>query len=90
MSQQYDAQGGPMNVPSYVEDTGEVNWLVGDALKFEIPIPVISQSVIELFRSRDEKRIDYRSVALMRHGFGGHPFGAEKALRDERSHGKVH
>jgi 6-phosphogluconate dehydrogenase len=40
------------NVQSYIEDSGEVNWLVQDALNKEIPIPVISQSVMELFMSR--------------------------------------
>ena len=39
-------------IQSYVEDSGEVNWLVQDALNKEIPIPVISQSVMELFKSR--------------------------------------
>lgn len=37
-------------IESYVEDTGEVNWLVQDAINKEIPIPVISQSVMELFK----------------------------------------
>jgi len=28
-------------IPCYVEDTGEVNWLVQEAIEKEIPIPVI-------------------------------------------------
>jgi 6-phosphogluconate dehydrogenase len=39
-------------IQSYIEDTGEVNWLVQDAINKEIPIPIISQSVMELFKSR--------------------------------------
>jgi 6-phosphogluconate dehydrogenase len=31
------------DIQSYIEDTGEVNWLIQDALNKEIPIPVISQ-----------------------------------------------
>lgn len=38
-------------VQNYIEDTGEVNWLVQDAINKEIPIPVISQSIMELFSS---------------------------------------
>lgn len=38
---------------SYIEDTGEVSWLVADALRMEVPVPVIAQSVIQLFSSRD-------------------------------------
>jgi 6-phosphogluconate dehydrogenase len=39
-------------IPSYVEDTGEVDWLLEDAINKEIPIPVIAQSIMELFKSR--------------------------------------
>lgn len=83
MAQEYKAQNG-LNVPAYIEDTGEVNWLLEDALHLEVPTPVIAQSIMELFRSRDKTRNDYRSVAMMRHGFGGHPFGEKKELKIER------
>ena len=63
------------DVPNYVEDTGEVNWLVDEAIKGETPVPVITQSVIELLKSRGNQRHAYRAIALMRHGFGNHPFG---------------
>jgi len=70
--------------PDYVEDTGEVNWLVQEALKREVPTPVIAQAVIELFRSRQGDSPAYRAVALMRHGFGGHPFGADEQVAEGR------
>lgn len=76
-------------ISSYVEDTGEVNWAVEEALKLEVPIPVISQSVMELFKSRDEEKISAKAVAIMRHGFGGHPFGKDDAIAKERRMGKV-
>jgi 6-phosphogluconate dehydrogenase len=40
---------------SYIEDTGEVNWLVADALRMEAPVPVIAQSVMQLFASREQR-----------------------------------
>lgn len=43
MEQQYRERGGMDGVPPYVEDTGEVNWLVGDAMQMERPVPVIAQ-----------------------------------------------
>jgi 6-phosphogluconate dehydrogenase len=89
MQEQYQIQKGMDKVPPYIEDTGEVNWLVSDALQLEVPIPVISQSVIELMRSRDEKRDDYRAVAMMRHGFGGHPFGPKPEFRFGRQLSRV-
>jgi 6-phosphogluconate dehydrogenase (decarboxylating) len=39
-----------------VEDTGEVDWLVDDALRMEVPVPVIAQSVMRLMASRDRIR----------------------------------
>jgi 6-phosphogluconate dehydrogenase len=72
------------NIESYVEDTGEVDWLVQDAINREIPIPIISQSVMELFKSRTKDSDTYRAIALMRHGFGGHPYGKDKYIARER------
>ena|SRR5438874_1777481 len=76
-------------IPSYIEDTGEVNWLIQDAINKEIPIPVISQSVMELFKSRNKDSDAYKSIALMRHGFGGHPFGKDKYIAQERKTSKI-
>jgi 6-phosphogluconate dehydrogenase len=73
----------------YLEDTGEVNWLVQHAVAKEIPIPVISQSVMELFKSRLAKSEAYRAIALMRHGFGGHPFGPDESIARERKTSRV-
>lgn len=89
ISQQYEEQDGFSGIEPYVEDTGEVNWLISDALHLEVPIPVITQSAIELFRSRDRSNIDYRAIAMMRHGFGGHPFGKEESLIKERKSSRV-
>ena len=77
------------NVQSYIEDTGEVNWLIQDALNKQIPIPVISQSVMELFRSRIKESDTYKAIALMRHGFGGHPFGKDEHIAKERETSRI-
>src|SRR5919204_1152415 len=77
------------DIQSYIEDTGEVNWLIQDALNKEIPIPVISQSVMELFKSRIKDSDTYKAIALMRHGFGGHPFGEDKYIAKERETSRV-
>ncbi|UPL47680.1 NADP(+)-dependent, decarboxylating phosphogluconate dehydrogenase [Hymenobacter sublimis] len=88
MKKTYDEEAG-FNVPSYIEDTGEVNWLVADALHMEVPIPVISQSVMQLFTSRDKEPTWAKAIAMMRHGFGGHPYGEDKGLQRERQYGRV-
>jgi 6-phosphogluconate dehydrogenase len=77
------------NIESYVEDTGEVDWLVQDAINREIPIPIISQSVMELFKSRTKYSDTYRANALMRHGFGGHPYGKDEYIARERKTSRI-
>jgi 6-phosphogluconate dehydrogenase len=77
------------SVPAYVEDTGEVNWLVDDAMHMEVPVPVIAQSVMALIASRDGDPIAPRAIAMMRHGFGGHPFGEDEGIKRERQGGRI-
>ncbi|MGB8035695.1 MAG: decarboxylating 6-phosphogluconate dehydrogenase [Nitrososphaeraceae archaeon] len=76
-------------IESHIEDTGEVNWLVQDAINKEIPIPVISQSIMELFKSRIKDSDAYKAIALMRHGFGGHPFGKDEYIAKERKTSRI-
>jgi 6-phosphogluconate dehydrogenase len=78
------------DVPDYVEDTGEVNWLVQEAVEKEIPIPVIAHSVIELFKSREKESDTARAIAIMRHGFGGHPYGKDEHIAKERKTSRLH
>jgi len=80
---------GLVKTESYVEDTGEVNWLIQDAINKEISIPVISQSVMELFKSRMRESDAYKSISLMRHGFGGHPFGRDEGIINERKTSRI-
>jgi len=76
-------------IPSHVEDTGEVNWAIEEALKLEVPIPAVTAAVNELFASRDRVKAAQRSIAILRHEMGGHPFGKDEAIAQERQTGKV-
>jgi 6-phosphogluconate dehydrogenase len=89
MYKMYNEKEGFSKVPPYIEDTGEVNWLVNDALHMEVPVPVIAQSVMQLFASRDNTHIWAKAIAMMRHGFGGHPFGEDEGIKHERKFGRV-
>ena len=66
-----------------------MNWLVADALRMEAPVPVIAQSVMQLFASRDQSKNWAKAIVMMRHGFGGHPFGRDEAIEKEREQGRV-
>ncbi len=48
-----------------------------------------TQSVMQLFASRDDKKYWARAIAMMRHGFGGHPYGSNEAVARERREGRV-
>lgn len=89
LDDEYRARGGAAAVPAHVEDTGEVNWLVADALRMEVPVPVIAQAIMELFSSRDDRRTAWRAVAMMRHAFGGHPYGRDPGIARARTTSQV-
>jgi 6-phosphogluconate dehydrogenase len=89
LEQGWREEKGLDRIPPYVEDTGEVNWLVGDALRMEVPVPVIAAAVMQLAASRDSERNWARAIAVMRHGFGGHPYGSDDGIREERQSGRV-
>jgi 6-phosphogluconate dehydrogenase len=58
---------------TYVEDTGEVKWVLRWALERDIPAPVVSDSQQALMSYRDLDAPAAKAVALLRNGFGGHP-----------------
>lgn len=58
---------------TYVEDTGEVKWVLEWALERDIPSPVVSESQQALMSYRDVRWPAAKAVALLRHAFGGHP-----------------
>ncbi|HSE84315.1 MAG TPA: decarboxylating 6-phosphogluconate dehydrogenase [Thermodesulfobacteriota bacterium] len=89
MEKEFREKGGVDKVPAYIEDTGEVNWLINDALHMEVSIPVIAQSVMQLFASRDREKYWARAIAMMRHGFGGHPYGPDAVIIRERRTGRI-
>lgn len=58
---------------TYVEDTGEVKWVLEWALEQDIPAPVVSASQTALTQYRDVGSSMAKSVALLRNQYGGHP-----------------
>lgn len=89
MAERHAEDHGLEQVPPLVEDTGEVNWLLQDALRLEVPVPVIAQAVQQLVASRDSRGDAARAVAMMRRAFGGHPYGRDEAVARERHESRV-
>jgi 6-phosphogluconate dehydrogenase len=60
-------------IAPHVEDSGEGRWTVDEAIELNVPAPVITQSLIERLRSRDEDSYSDKLLSAMRNEFGGHP-----------------
>lgn len=58
---------------TYVEDTGEVKWVLDWALDRDIPSPVTAAAQQALLAYRDLDSPQAKAVALLRNQFGGHP-----------------
>ncbi len=59
-------------IQGYVEDSGEGRWTVMQAIDTAVPAPVITLSLMERFRSRQEESFGNKLLAALRHEFGGH------------------
>src|SRR5690606_14589886 len=89
LHEQYASMGDLEQVPSHVEDTGEVSWLVRDAVQREVPIPLTTHALMQLFQPRDTEQVAARAVALMRRAFGEHPLGHAPSVVEGRRTGRV-
>jgi 6-phosphogluconate dehydrogenase len=56
----------------YVEDSGEGRWTVSAAVETAVSAPVITLSLFERFRSRQQNSFQNRVLAALRNQFGGH------------------
>jgi 6-phosphogluconate dehydrogenase len=59
-------------IAPYVSDSGEGRWTVQEAIDLDVPAPVITLSLLQRLRSRDEQSFGDRLLAAMRQQFGGH------------------
>ena len=59
-------------VRGWVADSGEGRWTVQEAMDLDVPAPVITQSLITRFRSRQEESYTAQVLAALREQFGGH------------------
>jgi len=61
------------HLSSYVEDTGEVKWMIDWSLDKDIPLPVVSAAQTTLMQYRNRQSASATAVALLRNQFGEHP-----------------
>ncbi|MGE8212591.1 MAG: phosphogluconate dehydrogenase (NAD(+)-dependent, decarboxylating) [Stenotrophomonas sp.] len=65
-------------IAPYVEDSGEGRWTVAEAIELDVPAPVITLSLLERLRSREDNSFTDRMLAAMRNEFGGHAIKRSK------------
>ena len=59
-------------IKGYVEDSGEGRWTVQTAIDLDVPANVITTSLFNRFRSRQEESFAGKVLAALRNQFGGH------------------
>ncbi len=57
---------------AFVQDSGEGRWTVQAAIDFDVPAPVITQSLFARFQSRNLDSYGFKLLAALRNQFGGH------------------
>jgi 6-phosphogluconate dehydrogenase len=55
-----------------VDDSGEGQWTIEEALKLKVSIPVIAQALFSRYKSKDDDKFAEKIIAAMRNEFGGH------------------
>src|SRR5512141_3249292 len=60
------------SIRGYVEDSGEGRWTVQEALDQDVPLPIITLSLMRRFASRQESSFSAKVQAALRNEFGGH------------------
>ena len=63
---------GLESLRAYVDDSGEGRWAVQESVELGVPAPVITLSLQQRFRSRQEEPFGAKLLAAMRNQFGGH------------------
>jgi 6-phosphogluconate dehydrogenase len=60
------------NLRGYVDDSGEGRWTVDEAMRLDVPAPVITLSLLTRLRSRQQESFSAKVIAALRNEFGGH------------------
>lgn len=65
-------------IKGWVADSGEGRWTVFEAIDLDVPAPVITQSLLARFVSRQDESYAAKLLAAMRNQFGGHAVKQER------------
>jgi 6-phosphogluconate dehydrogenase len=60
------------DLKGFVNDSGEGRWTVQEAIDLDVPAPIITESLLVRFRSRQAESYGAKVIAALRNQFGGH------------------
>jgi 6-phosphogluconate dehydrogenase len=60
------------SIKGWVADSGEGRWTVQEAIDLDVPAPIITESLLARFRSRQPESYSAKVIAALRNQFGGH------------------
>jgi 6-phosphogluconate dehydrogenase len=66
-------------IAGFVQDSGEGRWTVQEALDQDVPLPIITLSLMRRFSSRQDSSFSAKVQAALRNEFGGHAIVAADA-----------
>ncbi len=72
MKDAFDKNAKLSDIEGIIDDSGTGMWMIEEALKLKVAMPVITQSLYARYKSRDEHHFTEKAVAAMRKEFGGH------------------
>jgi 6-phosphogluconate dehydrogenase len=67
------------SIEGYVQDSGEGRWTVLEALDQDVPLPIITLSLMRRFASRQPSSFSAKVQAALRNEFGGHAIKTAEA-----------
>jgi 6-phosphogluconate dehydrogenase len=74
----FESQGNDLeHLKGWVADSGEGRWTVQEAIDKDVPAPVITLSLLNRFRSRQDDSYGAKVLAALRNEFGGHAVKTE-------------
>jgi len=68
----FSKDAGLEAIEGKVDDSGEGRWMIEEALRTNVAVPVIAASLFSRYKSKDEGKFAEKVVAAMRNEFGGH------------------
>ena len=68
----FEADPKLADIKGWVADSGEGRWTVLEAMEHDVPAPIITLSLLERFRSRQDESFSAKVIAALRNQFGGH------------------